>query len=91
MNETYEILVDDCVVATFAGDFAQASCPVMLDGDSTPYQVADFRHRPDANCAERLLLWAHGNGCPVCEVWTDEDGERHVDGDEIAVRAITAD
>lgn len=56
----YQILVDGDVRATFSGDFAQASSPIMLDGDSTPYQVADARHRPE-EAAEMLLGWAKNN------------------------------
>jgi hypothetical protein len=38
------------------GDFAQASSPVLFNGATTQYQVADFSHAPTA--AMRRLLEA---------------------------------
>lgn len=71
MATTYAILVDGEQVATMTADFAQASSPLLLDGDSTPYQVADARHRKH-EAAELLLGWAWSQGGPLCEM---EDGE----------------
>jgi hypothetical protein len=70
----YKIIVDGEVVAKMSGDFSQASSPILLDGDSTPFQVADFRHR-ETDAAEGLLLWAWGQGCEIVPVEQDEDGE----------------
>lgn len=70
---TYEIKVDGYVVATMSGDFAQASSPLRMDGDSTPCQVADARHSP-MRAAEMLLLWVNGNTSSEL-VETDENGD----------------
>lgn len=58
------------VVLAFEADFAQASSPLMIcdyDGSrasSTPFQVADARHRPVA-AAKLLNSWqrSEGGGC----------------------------
>ena len=67
MTTTYAILVDGEQVATMTADFAQASSPLLLDGHSTPFQVADARHRRQ-DAATMLLEWAWGDGCPRCEM-----------------------
>lgn len=69
---TYAINVDGDQVATMTADFAQASSPLMLDGEATPFQVADARHRRD-EAAEKLLNWAWSNGGALCEM--GDDGE----------------
>jgi hypothetical protein len=47
-------------------DLAQASSPIILDGDPTPYQVADARH--DSTEVLRLLLtWLGPDYCPDVE------------------------
>jgi hypothetical protein len=61
MTATYEVKVNGEVRMTFAGDFAQASSPITLEGDSTPFQVADARHRP-LRAAELLIAWCDGQG-----------------------------
>lgn len=73
MTTTYNILVDGETVAQMSADFAQASSPVFLDDGSTPFQVADFRHRT-IDAAERLLIWAWRNGAPIVECEHDENG-----------------
>lgn len=73
MTNTYEIKVDGDVVATMTGDFAQASSPLTLDGDSTPFQVADAKHSV-TGAAEMLLLWANSNASGSM-VEVDEDGD----------------
>lgn len=73
MTTTYEIKVNGDVVATMGGDFAQASSPLTLDGNSTPYQVADAKHSV-IGAAEMLLLWANNNASGSM-VETDEDGD----------------
>lgn len=72
MMTTYAINLNGEQVATMTADFAQASSPLMLDGDSTPYQVADARHRRQ-RAAEMLLSWAWRDGRAVCEM--NQDGE----------------
>ncbi len=64
MTATYEIRVGDEVRATFAADFAQASSPLTLDGASTPFQVADARHRV-GEAARLLVEWCANDGVPV--------------------------
>lgn len=62
MSETiYRIQVDGETRMTFAGDFAQAGSPITLEGNSTPFQVADSRHRPN-EAAEKLIAWADSEG-----------------------------
>ena len=70
MSQTYAIKVGGVVRMTFAGDFAQASSPITLEGDSTPFQVADARHRP-AKAAELLIGWCESEG--GAEVGDDEE------------------
>lgn len=72
MTKTYQINVDGEPVATMTADFAQASSPILMDGESTPFQVADARHRKN-QAAEMLLQNAWSNGCAVCEM--DADGD----------------
>lgn len=51
---------------TIAANWAEASSPVLCDGESTQYQVADFMHNPKE--AMRTFLRqeaAIGEGCPV--------------------------
>lgn len=69
---TYAINVNGEQVAMMTADFAQASCPILLDGESTPFQVSDARHRRD-EAAEKLLNWAWSNGGALCEM--DDDGD----------------
>jgi hypothetical protein len=63
---TYEIRVNDHIRATFAADFARAEYPITLDGEPTPYQVGDARHRPD-EAAELLIDWCDSEGGPIVE------------------------
>lgn len=72
MTESYAIFVGGQKVATMTADFAQASSPLLLDGDSTPYQVADARHRP-LLAAELLLSWCWSQGGALCPM--DGDGD----------------
>jgi len=60
MIRTYSIKVNGQHVASMTADFAQAASQLTLDGDSTPYQVADARHRPQ-QAAEMLLEWARND------------------------------
>ncbi len=72
MTTTYQINVDGEPVATMTANFAEASSPLLMDGKSTPFQVADARHRK-SQAAEMLLQNAWSNGGAVCEI--DEDGD----------------
>ena len=60
----------------FRGDFAQASSPLEIGGDegfqSTPFQVADARHRP-AIAAEILNDWCRSQGG---EAWSEDEVAR---------------
>lgn len=81
MTKTYQVLVGGDVRMNFTGDFTQASSPITLEGSSTPFQVADARHRP-GNAARLLIDW--------CEM----QGGSNVGGDEeyevVAVEEETA-
>lgn len=54
---TYEIRVGGDVRMTFAADLTQAACPITLEGDSTPFQVADARHNK-MRAAELVIGYA---------------------------------
>jgi len=45
-----------------SGDFSQASSPVRFDGEVTPYQVADFQHRPSLAMRRYLEGTAQAGG-----------------------------
>lgn len=66
---TYQVLVDGDVRMTFSADFVQASSPILLEGDSTPFQVADARHRK-SEAAELLNSWCRNQGG---EMWSDDE------------------
>jgi hypothetical protein len=68
----YQIKVGNDVRATFSADFAQASSPILIDGQSTPFQVADARHDPSA-VARMLIRWCNSEGGPI--VGDDEEWE----------------
>lgn len=59
-----KIVVGDDVRATFEADFTQASSPITLDGQSTPFQVADARHSP-TEAAYLLIGWCNSEGGPI--------------------------
>ena len=69
---TYKIVVDGQTRATFTADFAQASSPLLLDGESTPFQVADARHKP-SKAAELLIGYCDTMGGEI--VGDDEEYE----------------
>lgn len=69
---TYKIVVDGQTRATFSADFAQASSPLLLDGDSTPFQVADARHKP-GKAAELLIGYCDSQNGSI--VGDDEEYE----------------
>lgn len=61
---------------TFSADFVQASSPILLEGDSTPFQVADARHR-EREAAELLNGWCRGQG-----------GEAWGEGEDFSVEEV---
>lgn len=68
---------------TMRWDPAQASAPIVLDGDATPYSTADARHR--ISHAVRLVL-GYAYRAPIYE--TEEEAradERDPDGDNVVV------
>lgn len=79
-NPTYRVTVNGDVRMMFSADFRQASCPIMLEGRSTPFQVADARHDP-VRAAEMLNRWCESQGGGA---WDDGD-EIEVEVDEIEV------
>ena len=68
-NNDYSILANGNKVATMTANFAQASCPILLDGQSTPFQVADAQHDP-GTAAEMLNRWCFSQGG---EIWGEDD------------------
>lgn len=69
MKTTYQVKVGKTVRMTFEGDFAQASSPLTIEGNSTPFQVADARHRP-TKAADVLNGWCRSEGG---EAWSDDE------------------
>lgn len=66
---TYNVLVNGDTRMTFEADFAQASDPILLNGSSTPFQVADARHEP-IRAARMLNDWCRAEGG---EAWGEEE------------------
>jgi hypothetical protein len=64
MTRTYQVKVAGEVRMTFRADFAQAASPITLEGDSTPFQVADAKHRPE-EAAQVLIGWCDSEGTPL--------------------------
>lgn len=60
-QQTYRVSVNGRTRMTFEGDFTQASSPLTIEGDATPLQVADARHRP-AEAARLLNDWMRSQG-----------------------------
>ncbi len=85
MTSTYKIVVAGETRATFTADFAQASSPIMLDGNSTPFQVADARHKP-SKAAELLIDWCDSEGGEI--VGDDEEYEVEAVAEEITVYVV---
>ena len=67
--DDYKIFVNGHNVATMTANFAQASCQILIDGQPTPFQVADAKQDPDI-AAEMLNNWCHSQGG---EIWGDDD------------------
>ena len=59
MNTTTIKITNGSDVYTMTANFADASSPIMLDGASTPFQVADARHSP-ANAVDLVMDWCDG-------------------------------
>jgi hypothetical protein len=74
----YNILANGELVATMRGDFKDAKSPILLDDESTPYNVGDFSHRPKV-AAEAILLWESSvKGSRRVSILTDDEGERYI-------------
>lgn len=69
MKTTYQVKVGKTVRMIFEGDFAQANSPLTIEGTSTPFQVADARHRP-SKAAEILNGWCRSEGG---EAWGEDE------------------
>lgn len=84
----YTIYADNQAVATMEGDFKRAESPILLDGNSTPYNVGDFSHRKKV-AAEMILLWeSYTKGSSRVSIHTDDDGERFVLADITVVEGV---
>jgi hypothetical protein len=59
--KTYQIKVGGDVRMTFSADFAQASSQITLEGNSTPFQVADAGHSA-RRAAKMLIDWCDSQG-----------------------------
>ena len=46
MSDTTITIIHGSDEYSVTADFSQAASPIMLDGSSTPFQVADAGHRP---------------------------------------------
>lgn len=66
---TYRVTVAGNERMTFSGDFAQAASPLKIDGNSTPFQVADAAHRPE-RAATLLNDWCRSEGG---EAWGEDE------------------
>lgn len=70
----YTVLVNGHPTINFSGDFRQASSPIFLEGDATPFQVADASHYP-RRAARLLNDWLADNGGAM---WDDEEDDFEV-------------
>lgn len=86
MSNTYYIVVGDEIRAKFSANWAQAADPILLNGSSTPFQVADVCHSSE-RAAEKLILWAFRDGAPIVDVDFDDDEEEIAEEYEV----VTAD
>lgn len=68
---TYRAIFNNQTAFTFQANFADAADPILLDGDSTPFQVADFRHS-EHQAALGLNEWLRSEGG---EAWGEEDDD----------------
>jgi len=84
----YNILANGELVATMRGDFKDAKSPILLDDESTPYNVGDFSHRPKV-AAEAILLWESSvKGSRRVSILTDDEGEQFVLADISIVEGV---
>lgn len=80
MSEKILITYGDSKI-TMEWDGAQASAPILIDGESTPYQTADARHSTGA--AVRLAAeYAWGR---VYDTWEAARAAGHDDDSQIVV------
>ena len=85
MATTLEIKVDGDVRGTIEADFAQASSPILLDGDSTPFHVADARHCYE-RAAKLVIDWCRSQGGEIIA----EDEYYVVESVDTDLRAMVA-
>ena len=84
----YNILANGELVATMQADFKDAKSPILLDDESTSYQVGDFSHRPKV-AAETILLWENlVKGSHRVSILIDDEGERFVLADISIVEGV---
>ena len=80
-SDTYVVSLTFGETLEITADFAQASSQIYLDGQCTPYQVADTCH-----CRHRAAVMLIGDMGrdywldPDAEIGEDEDGETTYDG-----------
>lgn len=73
-------------------DFAQASSPILVDGQSTPYQVADARHSHSIAVA-LAVSYALNADLPECpagmtpDEW-HEQVQQYPDWDEVSYETV---
>lgn len=65
----YIVTVDGVERMRFQANLAQASAPILLEGDATPFQTADARH-DEWRAAELLNAWCRSEGGAA---WGDDE------------------
>jgi hypothetical protein len=65
----YKVYVCNDLRMTFSGDFTQASSPLLLEGDSTPFNVGDAQHMV-GRAATLLNRWCYNKGMAA---WSDDE------------------
>lgn len=66
---TYKVYVDNDLRMTFSGDFTNSSSGLLLEGDSTPFNVGDARHMV-GRAASLLNRWCYNKGMAA---WSDDE------------------
>ncbi|MBD3297945.1 MAG: hypothetical protein GF341_04760 [candidate division Zixibacteria bacterium] len=82
VDETYPIQVGDELRGTMTADFTQASSAILIDGESTVFQVADTSHLPH-RAARMVNDWLRDQGG---ELWSaDEKHAVTIDGERLTI------
>lgn len=76
-RKEYRVMVDGDCRATFEADLCEASAPITLNGDTTPFQTSDARHDAD-RAASLLNRWCDSEG----GAFMDEDEDFEVESDD---------